>query len=220
MQLSGIVTGGEYRNAMSDTATHLMLKAKISAIVLCRRINLFDSDGRLIKLVGSLAAASRQRCPTGPYFRKFKSDPHSPLILVDRFTAVHRRLDHRARPQADRTRRRMPRSHRQGQRAGPFRKFFASVALGDDSAISMFHRDGTLLARYPHVDDMIGGISHQARCRAGAVGRPITGRCRINSPAMAGAAGSVRELTNFPIVMIATTTGGRPGRLGGTDPVF
>ena len=37
-----------------------------------------------------------------------------------------------------------------------FEKFFASLALGDDAAISMLHRDGTLLARYPHVDGMIG----------------------------------------------------------------
>ena len=37
-----------------------------------------------------------------------------------------------------------------------FEKFFASLALGDDAAISMVHRDGTLLARYPHNDSMIG----------------------------------------------------------------
>ncbi len=37
-----------------------------------------------------------------------------------------------------------------------FEKFFATVALGTGAAIAMHHRDGTLLARYPHVDDMIG----------------------------------------------------------------
>ena len=37
-----------------------------------------------------------------------------------------------------------------------FEKFFASVALGSDATIAMHHRDGTLLARYPHVDEMIG----------------------------------------------------------------
>jgi hypothetical protein len=37
-----------------------------------------------------------------------------------------------------------------------FEKFFASVALGKGAAISMFHRDGTMLARYPHIDEMIG----------------------------------------------------------------
>ena len=37
-----------------------------------------------------------------------------------------------------------------------FEKFFATVALGPDATIAMHHRDGTLLARYPHVDEMIG----------------------------------------------------------------
>src|SRR5206468_429576 len=33
-----------------------------------------------------------------------------------------------------------------------FEKFFGSIALGADSAISLFSRDGVLLARYPHRD--------------------------------------------------------------------
>ena len=37
-----------------------------------------------------------------------------------------------------------------------FEDFFSSVTLGKDAAISMFHRDGTMLARHPHVDSMIG----------------------------------------------------------------
>jgi hypothetical protein len=37
-----------------------------------------------------------------------------------------------------------------------FEKFFATVALGPGATIAMHHTDGTLLARYPHVADMIG----------------------------------------------------------------
>ncbi len=37
-----------------------------------------------------------------------------------------------------------------------YENFFASLALGEGAAISMFHRDGTMLARYPHADPMIG----------------------------------------------------------------
>jgi hypothetical protein len=38
-----------------------------------------------------------------------------------------------------------------GRRVDPanFEKFFASVALGDGAAISMFHHNGTLLANTP-----------------------------------------------------------------------
>src|SRR4029453_19657202 len=37
-----------------------------------------------------------------------------------------------------------------------FERFFATVALGPGASIAMLHSDGTLLARYPHVADMIG----------------------------------------------------------------
>ena len=37
-----------------------------------------------------------------------------------------------------------------------FEKFFATVALGPGASIAMHHSDGTLLARYPHVAEMIG----------------------------------------------------------------
>ena len=37
-----------------------------------------------------------------------------------------------------------------------FEKFFASVVLGEGATISMLHRDGTLLARYPHSSEQMG----------------------------------------------------------------
>src|SRR5437762_8656340 len=37
-----------------------------------------------------------------------------------------------------------------------FEKFFASLALGNGASITMHHRDGTLLARHPHVEALIG----------------------------------------------------------------
>src|SRR4051794_33516393 len=48
MHLAGIVTGEDYRRAMSGNDTHLMLKAKISAMSYVGGINLIDADGRLI----------------------------------------------------------------------------------------------------------------------------------------------------------------------------
>ena len=37
-------------------------------------------------------------------------------------------------------------------------RFFATLALGTGSSISMLHRDGTMLARLPHVEAMIGRL--------------------------------------------------------------
>src|SRR4051794_25183868 len=87
-----------------------------------------------------------------------------------------------------------------------FENFFASVALGPGAAISMHHRDGTLLARHPHVDEMIGrnfkaGPASQQQVfeRAHTPPRlisPIDGEARVIAS---------RALTRFPIVIVATT---------------
>ena len=87
-----------------------------------------------------------------------------------------------------------------------FEKFFATVALGPGASIAMFHSDGTLLARYPHVADMIG-----KNFKAGpAAQRPVFelahSTSRLTSP-MDGEDRliSSRTLTNFPIVIVAST---------------
>jgi diguanylate cyclase (GGDEF)-like protein/PAS domain S-box-containing protein len=88
-----------------------------------------------------------------------------------------------------------------------FEKFFASVALGEGSAISMFHRDGTLLARYPHIDSMIGQkfrgaplldkILTEGGRQTLRLQSPVDGQPRL---------GSASVLNRFPIVVVATTT--------------
>jgi diguanylate cyclase (GGDEF)-like protein/PAS domain S-box-containing protein len=81
------------------------------------------------------------------------------------------------------------------------------VALGPGAAISMHHRDGTLLARHPHVEEMIGknfrtGPANQQRVfeldrSAARLTSPIDGKDRLISS---------RALSKFPIVIVATNT--------------
>ncbi|MGH6680939.1 MAG: PAS-domain containing protein, partial [Bradyrhizobium sp.] len=88
-----------------------------------------------------------------------------------------------------------------------FETFFRSVALAPGASISMHHRDGTLLARYPHVEAMIGrnfrnGPPDQRKVfelphYAARVVSPIDGQKRLIAS---------RALTDFPIVIVATTT--------------
>jgi len=87
-----------------------------------------------------------------------------------------------------------------------FEKFFAPLALGDDAVISMFHRDGTMLARYPHIEKLIGqnfsnGPFFQILANAdhGSARKTsgVDGRDRL---------GAVRQLSDFPIVVVATTS--------------
>ena len=88
-----------------------------------------------------------------------------------------------------------------------FENFFASLALGNGSAISMFHNDGTMLARYPNANSKLG---HKFR-NAPLVNKVLTegGRqtLRVKSPVDGtDRLGSAAPLRGFPIVVVATTT--------------
>ncbi len=88
-----------------------------------------------------------------------------------------------------------------------YEKFFASVVLGPGAAISMFHGDGTMLARYPHVEELIGRnfksapLMQRVLAEGGMqiqhVNSPIDHRDRLGAAAM---------LDRFPIVVVATNT--------------
>jgi hypothetical protein len=156
MRSNGVDSIEHYKRRMSSPDIHLMLKAKLSALSYVGGINIFDADGVLINSssvwpVPAVSAADR------PYFKAFKTDPQSPAMLVEpvfsRITGVWTTVI--ARKITGRNGEFLGAIGR-GIEPANFEKFFASLALGDDAAISMFHRDGTLLARYPHVDSMLG----------------------------------------------------------------
>jgi diguanylate cyclase (GGDEF)-like protein/PAS domain S-box-containing protein len=94
-----------------------------------------------------------------------------------------------------------------GIESANFEKFFATVALGAGATIAMHHTDGTLLARYPHLPQLIGKNFHtgpdaqrrvfeQARTTS-RLTSPLDGEHRLISS---------RALTNFPILIVASTT--------------
>jgi diguanylate cyclase (GGDEF)-like protein/PAS domain S-box-containing protein len=207
MRSSGIASEENYRRRMSSREIHLMLKSKVDALSYVGGVNVFDADGNLINAsaawpVPAVSVADRS------YFKTFKSDPQSPAMVIEavysRITGVWTTV----------IARKVTGSNGEflgaiGRGIEPvnFEKFFASVALGSGAAIAMHHRDGTLLARYPHVDEMIGknfktGAASQLQVfeLANSTSRlysPIDGKDRLIS---------WRTLTNFPIVIVAATT--------------
>jgi diguanylate cyclase (GGDEF)-like protein len=88
-----------------------------------------------------------------------------------------------------------------------FEQFFASVMLGDNAAIAMFHRDGTLMARYPSAGNATGSkmnsgalMQHLRFSDEPATKRmisPVDGIDRI---------GTIRLTRDFPIALVATAT--------------
>jgi len=156
VQSNGIDSSERFKRRMSSHDIHLMLQAKLSALSYVGGINIFDAEGTLINSstawpVAPVSVADRA------YFMAFKSGPKSPAMLIE---PVHSRITGEwttviARkvigPNGE-----FLGAIGRGIEPASFEKFFASLSLGDDAAISMFHRDGTLLARYPHVDSMVG----------------------------------------------------------------
>ena len=207
MRSSGIVSSESFRRLMSGRDIHLMLKSKMSALAYVGGVNIFDADGELINAsavwpVPPVSAADR------PYFRAFKTDPRTPDMLIEPVysritgawtTVIARKM---TGPNGE-----FIGAIGRGIEPAHFENFFASLALGDDAVISMFHRDGTLLARYPHVESMIGQNFASGRLFQQTLSKADFGTTRL-SDRLNGQdrLGAARKLESFPIVVTATTT--------------
>jgi diguanylate cyclase (GGDEF)-like protein len=207
MRSSGIATAENYQRRMSSQEIHLMLKSKIDALSYVGGINVIDADGRLINASAAWPAPSVNVADRA-YFKIFKFDPRSPAMLVEPVysritgawtTVIARKV---TGPNGE-----FLGAIGRGIEPANFEKFFASVALGSGAAIAMHHRDGTLLARYPHVDDMIGkNFKTGAASQLAVFDLPHT-TSRLTSPIdREDRLISSRALTNFPIVIVAATT--------------
>jgi diguanylate cyclase (GGDEF)-like protein len=207
MRSSGVDSIERYKRRMSSPDVHLMLRAKLSALSYVGGINIFDAEGMLINSssvwpVPAISAADR------PYFRAFKTDPQAPAMLIEPVysritgawtTVIARKM---TGPNGE-----FLGAIGRGIEPANFEKFFASLALGDDAAIAMFHRDGTLLARYPHTDALLGQNFADGAFFQKILSKADQGALRFTSPVDGqDRLGAIRLLNDYPIVVIATTT--------------
>ncbi|WGR94506.1 EAL domain-containing protein [Bradyrhizobium sp. ISRA435] len=205
LRISEISSPELFRAKMSAPETHEMLKAR--AVSFLGKISLFDADGKIIAWSGDLPP-DRLDISGRDYFKSFKFDAHPEPVRTDTLRSLlvgglstiiaHRLSGPDGSFLGVMTRRIDPLN---------YEKFFASVAPGASAAITMVHTDGTLLARYPHVDAVIGrklsnaplinlvmrkGGQHTMRMI-----NPVDGTARL---------GSAAKLHHFPVVVIATNT--------------
>ncbi|MHB0768030.1 bifunctional diguanylate cyclase/phosphodiesterase [Bradyrhizobium sp. 5.13L] len=204
---AGIATGEDYRKRLSGEDIHRMLRSKIEALPYIGGVNLMDADGNLINS-STAWPAPKVNVADRAYFRTFKYDPFSPDVLIE---PLHSRISGTwtilvARKIVGPSGEFLGVVGR-GIEPANFEKFFASVVLGEGATISMLHRDGTLLARYPHSSELMGrnfktgsfaqqrvfGLDHFA----GRFTSPVDGEDRLIS---------ARALPHFPILMMATLT--------------
>ena len=207
MRSGGIDSVERYKRRMSSPEIHLMLRDKLSALSYVGGVNVFDSDGVLINSssvwpVPAISVADRS------YFKAFKGAPQSPDMLVEpvysRITGVWTTVIARkiTGPHGE-----FLGTIGRGIEPANFETFFASLALGDNAAVAMFHRDGTLLARYPHMDSLIGQNFADGPFFQNILSKSDHGTMRTVSPLDGkDRLGAVRALSRFPIIVAATTT--------------
>jgi diguanylate cyclase (GGDEF)-like protein/PAS domain S-box-containing protein len=208
MHLPEIASPEAFRSQMTAPDAHMALKSKVSTLSYIGDTLFFDSDGNLLNASGEWPLAPFNVADRA-YFKALKSTSESTSILAEPVrsyitgawtTVVAHRLSG-------------PNGIFLGamaQRIDPakFEKFFASVALGKDAAIAMFHRDGTMLARYPHVDSMIGRNFRTTPLVGKVLAEGRSQNMRIVQSAVDGLdrLGSASPLNHFPIVIVATAT--------------
>jgi diguanylate cyclase (GGDEF)-like protein len=204
----GIRTPDDFRAQMGTAEWHEVLKARVGGRAdVAAGVNVFDSEGILINSsetwpIPEVKIADRT------YFKAFKSGTATTPFLVEQ---IQSRVAHAwgttfpykvTGPNGEFlgivTRAIMP---------AQLEKFFASVALGDNSTISMYLDDGTMVARYPHVEGMIGRSFTAGPKRLQALFGSDRGTWRLNSPIDGlDRLASARALRDFPISIVATTT--------------
>jgi diguanylate cyclase (GGDEF)-like protein/PAS domain S-box-containing protein len=191
---------------MGTLAVHEQLRAKLDGWADVAGSNVFDSKGNLINSsrvwpVPEISIADRA------YFVKLASEPNLELAVE----VVPSRL---SASQAIVFARRISGPHQEflgvvtrAISPNQLESFFASTGLGNDATIALHHRNGALLARYPHAENLMGqnfktGSALQkaffeAPHLTGRLSSPIDGKDRLVSS---------RTLSTAPLVVVATKT--------------
>ena len=206
LEVSGIASPEVFRERLSGPDAHRMLKSKVSVLSYLDDVNIYDYEGKLINSSGSWPPPSINISGRG-YFNIFKANPPSETFRAEalrsyytgRWTTV---IAHRLTGQDGvflgvMTRRIDP---------AYYEKLFASLPLGNSSAIALFHRDGTMLARYPRIASMIGKKFKDAPLLHKVLTEGGQQTMRVQSPLnKEDRLGSAVPLGRFPIVVVATT---------------
>ena len=137
MQISGMASPEIFRSRLSSPEAHMELKSKVSTLSYVGDVNIFDADGVLINSSGAWPHPATNIADRA-YFNTLKSDPPSKKSVIELVRShstgnwamiISRRL---SGPDGTflgvMTRRTDPAN---------IEKFFASIALGKDAAISM-----------------------------------------------------------------------------------
>jgi diguanylate cyclase (GGDEF)-like protein len=201
-----IDTSEQFKRWMAGADVHAMLEAKIGALSYLGSVALVDSDGNLIN-TSNIWPTPAINFSDRAYFKTFKTDPSAPDVLIE---AVHSRVSSSWTVVIAR-RLKGPNGEflgvvGRGIEPVHFERFFASIALGQDGVISMMDGGGTLLARYPRGDAIIGqDFSGDPAFRHVMLhGGTVSGL--FNTADGEARVGAAHRLESLPIIVTATTS--------------
>src|SRR5438445_5990740 len=156
LRADGVDSADEFEKKMSSLSAHEMLRAKLGVLPHVGGLNLFNVKGWLINSsemwpVADINISDRR------YFQEFVSGKPTPEVIVEpvvsKVTKVWTTVF--ARKIVGRNGEIIGFASR-GVEPTHFEDFVGSLALSGDTAISMIHRDGTIIARYPKDAKLIG----------------------------------------------------------------
>ena len=195
-----------FQSEMGTLAVHELLRGMMSGWTDVAGANLFDSHGKLINSSQSWPVENRD-ISDRTYFKEMRFNASTTLaveVVMSRFSSSYAIVFARRVSGPD------------GEFLGlvtraikpvVLESYFESARLGPQSSISMHHKNGPLLARFPQVDALLGrnfktGSAEQQAFfeqpkLTGRLASPIDHRDRLISAHM---------LKNLPIVIIATKT--------------
>ncbi|SFN88869.1 PAS domain S-box-containing protein/diguanylate cyclase (GGDEF) domain-containing protein [Bradyrhizobium sp. Ghvi] len=207
MRLPDITSPQMFRERMSGDDANQMLRSKVSAVSYLGDIAVYDVDGDLINWSRALPLP-KINISARAYFQTFKTNPMAEPVLLESVrsfimkkwtTVVARRLS-------------LPDGTFVGamvRRIDPdsYQQYFASVALAEGTAISLFDREGKMLARYPNNEELIGKSFKDAPLIKKVLAKGGRQTLRIKSVLDGGERlGSAASLTHFPLIIAATNT--------------
>ena len=207
MQALGIASGEDFEQKMSDFDTHLMLQDKIIGLPHIGTFTLINAQGKLFNFsrfwpIPTINVVDRD------FFKAFQSNEWRTFFLSK---PIHNRATGTWVVQIAR---KVPGP--KGEFLGlvlaaielqSFEQFFSSIALEPESSISLFHRDGELLARYPRVDTLIG-----RSFGASALFMKLVEHSNLGVGRQKGVIDSEDRLiaahtvAHYPVVVVVTTT--------------
>jgi len=206
VRTGGLDTAEAFERQMSQLATHEMLRTRLATLPHVGALNVFNREGWLINS-SEMWPVPDVRISDRRYFAEFTSGRPTPDVLVEpvisKVTGVWTTVF--VRKIVDREGNIIGFASR-GVEPSHFEDFVASLALDSDTTISMIHRNGTVIARYPQDRSIVGkNVSAMPQFqRAVEAGGNIAGRF-VSRMTDDDRIGAFRSLHHFPIMIVAAT---------------